>query len=72
MQIYFVAFDTSPEKFAFLKEVGGDVIGAGNGAELRGGARRYLQGKILAEAVDAGEPETTNRSTQKLGTSVTR
>ena len=42
VQTYFVAFDTSPEKFAFLKDVGGDVIGAGNGAELRAGARRYL------------------------------
>jgi Mg-chelatase subunit ChlD len=29
VQVYFVAFDTSPEKFAFLKEIGGDVIGAG-------------------------------------------
>ena len=29
VQIYFVAFDTSPERFAFLKDVGGDVIGAG-------------------------------------------
>ena len=27
VQIYFVAFDTSPEKFGFLKEVGGDVLG---------------------------------------------
>src|SRR5438046_825915 len=35
VQTYFVAFDTSPEKFAFLKQAGGDVIGAGTGAELR-------------------------------------
>ena len=35
VQIYFIAFDTSPEKFAFLKEVGGDVLGAGSGLELR-------------------------------------
>ena len=26
VQIYFVAFDTSAEKFGFLKEVGGDVV----------------------------------------------
>ena len=45
VQIYFVAFDTSPEKFAFLKDVGGDVIGAGTGAELRTGARRHLPGQ---------------------------
>src|SRR5204863_3757314 len=35
VQVYFVAFDTSPQKFAFLKDAGGDVIGAGTGAELR-------------------------------------
>ena len=44
VQIYFVAFDTSPEKFAFLKEVGGDVIGAGSGAGAAHGARRDLPG----------------------------
>ena len=57
VQIYFVAFDTSPEKFAFLKEVGGDVIGAGTGAELRQALDGIYQGKILAEALDAGERE---------------
>lgn len=55
VQIYFVAFDTSPQKFAFLKDVGGDVIGAGNAAELRTALDGIYQGKILAEAVDAGE-----------------
>src|SRR6187551_1402392 len=29
VQVFFVAFDTGTEKFAFLKDVGGDVIGAG-------------------------------------------
>jgi len=52
VQTYFVAFDTSPEKFAFLKDVGGDVIGAGTGAELRTALDGIYQGKILAEAVD--------------------
>lgn len=55
VQIYFVAFDTSPEKFAFLKEVGGDVIGAGSGAELRTALDGIYQGRILAEAIDVGE-----------------
>ena len=55
VQTYFVAFDTSPEKFAFLKDVGGDVIGAGNGAELRAALDDIYKGRILAEAVDAGE-----------------
>jgi hypothetical protein len=57
VQVYFVAFDTSPEKFAFLKEVGGDVIGAGTGAELRQALDGIYQGKILAEAPAAGERE---------------
>jgi Mg-chelatase subunit ChlD len=52
VQTYFVAFDTSPEKFAFLKDAGGDVIGAGTGAELRTALDGIYQGKILAEAVD--------------------
>jgi hypothetical protein len=57
VQVYFVAFDTSPEKFAFLKDVGGDVISAGTGAELRTALDGIYQGKILAEAIDAGEKE---------------
>lgn len=52
---YFVAFDTSPEKFAFLKEVGGDVIAAANAAELSRALDDLYQGKILAEEVDVGE-----------------
>jgi Mg-chelatase subunit ChlD len=51
VQVYFVAFDTSPDKFAFLKEAGGDVIGAGTGGELRQALDGIYQGKILAEAV---------------------
>ena len=61
VQVYFVAFDTSPEKFAFLKEVGGDVIGAGTGAELRTALDGIYQGKILAEAPGAGEREPVKR-----------
>lgn len=57
VQVHFVAFDTSPEKFAFLKQVGGDVIAAGNGTELRQALDRIYQGRILAEALDAGEQE---------------
>jgi Mg-chelatase subunit ChlD len=61
VQIYFVAFDTSPQKFAFLKSVGGDVIGAGTGAELRQALDGIYQGKILAEAPGAGEREPVKR-----------
>jgi nitric oxide reductase activation protein len=56
VQTFFVAFDTSPEKFAFLKQAGGDVIGAGTGAELRTALDGIYQGKILAEA-PGGEKE---------------
>ena len=56
VQIYFVAFDVDPEKFAFLKEAGGDVIGAGTGGDLRKALDGIYQGKILAEAV-GGERE---------------
>jgi hypothetical protein len=61
VQVYFVAFDTSPDKFAFLKEVGGDVMGAGTGADLRKALDGIYQGKILAEAVDAGEREPVKK-----------
>jgi hypothetical protein len=61
VQVYFVAFDTSPEKFAFLKDVGGDVIGAGTGAELHKALDGIYQGKILAEAIDAGEREPVRK-----------
>src|SRR5262245_2680518 len=55
VQVYFVAFDTSPEKFAFLKSAGGDVLGAGTGVELRQALDRIYQGRILAEAPDNSE-----------------
>jgi len=61
VQTYFVAFDTSPEKFAFLKDTGGDVIGAGTGAELRQALDGIYQGKILAEAPGAGEREPARK-----------
>ena len=60
VQTYFVAFDTSPEKFAFLKDTGGDVIGAGTGAELRTTLDGIYQGKILAEA-SGGEREPVKK-----------
>jgi Mg-chelatase subunit ChlD len=59
--IYFVAFDTSADRFAFLKQVRGDVIGAGNGAELRKALDGIYQGRILAEASTVGEREPESR-----------
>lgn len=61
VQVYFVAFDTSPEKFGFLKEAGGDVIFAGTGDELRIALDGIYQGKILAEAPAAGEREPAGK-----------
>ena len=57
VQIHFVAFDTSPDKFAFLQDVGGNVMAAANGESLRKALDEIYQGKILAEAVGAGERE---------------
>lgn len=54
VQLHFVAFDTSPAKFGFLKEVGGKVVAAGNGAELETALKNIYEGEILAEA-DYGE-----------------
>ena len=59
--IYFVAFDTSADRFAFLKQVRGDVIGAGNGVELKRALDEIYQGRILAEATTLGEREPESR-----------
>jgi Mg-chelatase subunit ChlD len=61
VQVYFVAFDTDPQKFAFLKSIGGDVISAGTGVELRQALDGIYQGKILAEAHGAGEREPVTK-----------
>ena len=59
--IYFVAFDTSADRFAFLKQVRGDVIGAGSGVELRKALDEIYQGRILAEASTLGERDAESR-----------
>jgi len=58
MRMYFVAFDIDAGKFAFLRSVRGEVLGAGNGLALRASLDTIYRGKILAEAVDAGETLT--------------
>lgn len=52
---YFVAFDVDAQKFAFVRDVQGDVLGASNGPSLRASLDSIYRGRILAEAVDAGE-----------------
>jgi Mg-chelatase subunit ChlD len=53
--IYFVAFNTNPATFGFLKEVGGDVLPAKSAPELQAALKEIYEGKILAEAADYGE-----------------
>ena len=55
VRMYFVAFDIDAERFAFLREVRGEVVGASNGAALRARLDDIYRGKILSEALDAGE-----------------
>jgi hypothetical protein len=55
VRMYFVAFDIDADKFAFVREVRGEVVGASNGDALRASLNEIYRGKILAEALDAGE-----------------
>jgi hypothetical protein len=52
---YFVAFDVDAENFSFVREVRGEVLGASNGVALRATLDTIYRGRILAEALDAGE-----------------
>ena len=61
VQIYFVAFDVDAGRFAFLKDVQGEAIGAGSGPELRKALDEIYQGRILAEATAAGERDPESR-----------
>ena len=55
VRMYFVAFDIDAERFAFLRDVRGEVVGARNGDALRERLDEIYRGKILSEAMDAGE-----------------
>jgi Mg-chelatase subunit ChlD len=58
VKMYFVAFDIDADKFAFVRSVRGEVLGARNAVALRASLDTIYRGKILAEAVDAGETLT--------------
>lgn len=60
VRMYFVAFDIAAEKFDFVRSVRGEVVGAANGAALKTSLNEIYRGKILAEAINAGEtlPDT--------------
>ena len=53
--MYFVAFDVDPAKFAFVREVGGEVLPAAGGAQLREALSEVYRKKILAEADGYGD-----------------
>ena len=53
VEIHFVAFDTSANKFAFLNEVNGSTVEAANGAELEARLIELYEKRILVEAMPA-------------------
>jgi nitric oxide reductase activation protein len=55
VKVFLVAFDVDADKFAFVNDVRGTVIEARNAVALRAGLDTLYRGRILAEAVDAGE-----------------
>ncbi|MEP6766968.1 MAG: hypothetical protein ABJB66_21805, partial [Gemmatimonadaceae bacterium] len=57
VRMYFVAFDVAQSRFDFLHEVHGEVLGASNGAALRASLDSIYRGRILSEAMDAGETQ---------------
>lgn len=55
VKLYLVAFDVDAEKFSFVNDVRGTVLQARDAVALRAGLDTVYRGRILAEAVDAGE-----------------
>ena len=74
VRMYFVAFDVDAANFAFVRSVRGEVVSAANGRALTAALDTLYQGRVLAEALDAGEgprpaaaidsPATTQRSSK--------
>jgi len=54
VRMYFVAFDTDARKFAFLSDVDGDVLSAGNATGLSTALKELYEDRILAEALPEG------------------
>lgn len=54
--MYFVAFDTDPAKFGFLRDVKGDVVAAQNGDALQASLGQLYESKVLAESVTEPAP----------------
>jgi len=60
VRMFFVAFDADAERFAFVREARGEVVGARNGDALRARLDEIYRGKILSEALDAGETHSVS------------
>jgi hypothetical protein len=73
VRMYFVAFDVDAKRFDFVRSVRGEVVGASNGDALRARLDEIYRGKILSEAVDAGETraDTTDSTSRKPAPSPT-
>lgn len=52
VEMHFVAFDTQASRFAFLKEVNGQVVQADDGARLQNELNRIYEERILVEKED--------------------
>lgn len=55
VEIHFVAFDTSADSFAFLRDVNGSVVEAADGAQLDARLAEVYEKRILAEALAVEE-----------------
>ncbi len=66
VKLYMVAFDIDAARFGFVNEVRGAVLHANDGPGLRASLDTLYRGRILAEAVDAGE--TIPARTDSAGT----
>jgi len=69
VRLYFVAFDVDADTFGFLRDVHGEVLGASDGVALRASLDTIYRGKILAEAMDAGETLPVPRADTPTSTS---
>jgi von Willebrand factor type A domain-containing protein len=68
VRMYFVAFDIDADRFAFVRGVRGEVVGARNGDALRARLDEIYRGKILSEAMDAGEQQSAADSAPRKTT----
>ena len=62
VRMYFVAFDTDPGKFGFVRAVKGDVVTAQNSPALQASLSTLYESKVLAESAAEPEPSTSSQS----------